>query len=79
MMRWFYKRCAAAITFDAAKRLDERIKELELRLEAYKAETHDLIYPTLRKINQREGVRQRREEEKDGEQAVPLNNPMFKV
>lgn len=78
MFNWLYRRCAKHVQHAGLEKLKEQIRDLELRLEAYKAETHDLIYPTLRKINQREATRKAREEDKEAETATPLNNPMFK-
>jgi hypothetical protein len=60
--------------------VEKKIKDLELRLEAYSLEAHNVMLPMLKKINNREAVRKTREKEEDEEDtAIPLNNPMFKT
>jgi hypothetical protein len=84
MLEWLYRRCQERVKIAGLDALNRRVDTLEEKLELYRADAHNLIFPILKKINLRESMRKYREkeeeeEEESGGKEIPLNNPMFLV
>lgn len=70
MLNWLYRRCAAHVVMQDRTELDARmtaietnLKKLKTELATFEVDMSDKIYPTLRKMNQRDAVRRSREKE----------------
>lgn len=83
MLDWLYRRCAAHVVLQDRTELDARmaaiesnLKKLKTELATFEADMSDKIYPTLRKMNQRDAVRRSREKsEEEDEEPETFKSP----